>query len=118
MNEADKLVGLHDVRLPSDAPFQALADLAAGLGLGLLLALALVPVLLRATKSRETKAEALNKAIAGLSNQPIDQRVPALLNLLEQQAPGATVQRFGDSLYAAQALPDAADVEQAIRDAA
>jgi len=118
MNEADKLVGLHDVRWPADAPFQALADLAASLGIGLLLALALVPLLLWASKSRISKADQIGQEIADLRDWPDAQRVPALLNLLEAHAPGATAARFGSNLYAKDALPDIADIERAIRDAA
>ena len=118
MSNETQLVGLHDVRLPPDLPFQTIADLAASVGLGLLLALALAPVLIWLTKPRGSKAELIEAEIQALSDWPEDRRTPALLHLLEQVAPGRARQEFGGDLYAPDALPEAQEIERAIRGAA
>ncbi len=115
MADPDPLVGLHDLRLPPDAPFQAVADLAAALGVGLLLAWLLSPLLSRLTL-RRARPVSLEDQIAALATLPDDRRIPALLHLLAKRAPEAA-RRFGDGIYCPGGLPPAAEVEAALRKA-
>lgn len=116
MDEPDPLIGLHGLRLPPDAPYQALADLAAALGIGLLLAVLLSPLLSRLTL-RRPRSPTLEDQIAALAQLPDDRRIPALLHLLQTRAPEAA-RRYGDGIYRAGGLPAAEEVEAALRKAA
>lgn len=117
MSQEDRLVGLHDIRLPSDVPFQVLADLAAGIGLGLIIAAALWPLVHWVTRPGKKQTSKIEEEITRLKDQPEDIRVPGLLILLEKQLPGAVKERFGSRLYQPGNLPNADVLEQAIRDA-
>ena len=114
MNETDRLVGLHDIRLPADAPYQLLTDLLAALGAGLLFALLMWPLLLWVTQGRTAPRSDIEAELDRLAGVPEDMRIPALLQLLEAQQPGKA-KRFGADLYAPGRLPDATDIEALIR---
>lgn len=114
MNDADPLIGLHDIRLPADAPYQLAADILAALGVGLVFALLLWPVLLWVTRARTPRATSIDAELERLAKAPESTRVPALLRLLEERQPGRS-RAFGSDLYAPGKLPSARDLEQIIR---
>ena len=114
-NVADPLAGLFGVRLPPDAPFQAIADLSAAAGLGVLAALLIAPLIGRVTQ-RKARAPTLDEQIDALAQQPVELRVPALLMLLKKHAPDRA-RAYGVTLYQPGALPDPAEVEQLLREA-
>ena len=111
LSEAALLAGLRDIRLPPEAPFGALADLAVAAGLAAVAAL-IVLALMRAfghirPLSRALKPEvARARRLAAARALPADRRRVALLTFLRDEAPSRH-QALSAALY----RPDGVSLE-------
>ncbi len=106
------LAGLHDIRLPAEAPGGLLAEIAVVLALGIALAVAVAWVLGRLAQPHPQPAAAadLPARIAGLRTLPEEARAMGLLRLLPPGEAAALRAR----LYQPGGHPDAAALEAAL----
>ncbi|WP_424985410.1 hypothetical protein [Microbulbifer sp. S227A] len=105
------LNGLHDIRLPADAPGGLVAELLAVIGIALAAAL-LIGLALRVISRpnhAETSTSPANR-FAALRDLPAAERQIALLHLLKSEHPEA-FRRLAHRLYAPGGLPDLATLE-------
>lgn len=104
------LAGLHDIRLPAEAPGGLLAEIAVVLALGIVLAVAVAWVLGRLAQPHPQPAADLTAQVAALRALPEEARALALLRLLPPGEAAALRAR----LYLPGGHPDAAALEAAL----
>jgi len=98
-SERTMLDSLRDIRLPTDAPGGALADLLTCVGLAGLAAWICVLALRLCFRPRDTTpVKSLSQQVKDISALPEPERRVALLHLLRQHAP-ARYEALSDALY-------------------
>ncbi|MEP3330951.1 hypothetical protein [Sedimentitalea sp.] len=105
------LNGLHDIRLPADAPGGLIAELLAVVGCALIAAMLLGLIMRGVTLPRRQQKEAnLQDRLAALAVLPDSERHLALLHLLKSERPDK-FETLSGQLYAPGGVPDISTLE-------
>ncbi len=105
------LNGLHDIRLPADAPGGLAAELLALIGLALIVAIVLGLILRGVTLPQKAPRQASPQdRLAALAKLPESERQIALLHLLKSERP-EVFRRLSAQLYTPGGAPDIPTLE-------